>query len=93
MATFTEEFTRMRQDFDDAQAARDQLFRDTQAHVQDMAHGVQQQLAGFRSDMQRMHGEVAEMADRVRTNLREMHADLNTGGNILRKQVKSRKHR
>jgi hypothetical protein len=93
MATFTETFSRMRQDFDDAQAARDQLFHDTREHVQDMARGVQEQLAGFRSDLRQVHGQVAEMADRVRSNLREMHTDLNTGGNIFRKECKPRKHR
>ena len=36
MATFTEEFTRMRQDFDQAQADRHQLFDDTQEYVKNM---------------------------------------------------------
>ena len=51
MATFTEEFTRMRQDFDQAQADRHQLFDDTREHVQNMVHGVKEQLAGFRHDL------------------------------------------
>ena len=41
-----------------------------------------------------MHNQVAEMADQVRTNLKEMHTDLNTGGSIFRKEFsKPRKHR
>ena len=79
MATcFTDDFTRMRQDFDQAQANRDQLIQDTHDWVQDKARGVQQL-------MQDMHDKTAEMASQVRTNLREMHTDLNTGGNIFRK--------
>ena len=85
MATFTEEFTRMRQDFDQAQADRDQLFQDTREHVQNMAQGVKDQLAGFRQNMRDMHDEIAEMAGQVRTELQEMSTDLHTGGNIFRK--------
>jgi predicted nucleic acid-binding Zn-ribbon protein len=86
MAVFTEEFTRMRQDFDQAQADRDQLFHDTREFVQNMSQNVQQKLSGFRSEMQHMHEELAAMADRVRDELKEMHTDLNTGGNVFRKQ-------
>jgi len=93
MATFTDEFTRMRQDFDQAQADRQQLFADTHEHVQNLAHGVQQQLAGFRQDMQNVHHEVAEMAGRVRTELKDLSTDLHTGGNVFRKGAKPKKHR
>jgi len=85
MATFTEEFTRMRQDFDQAQADRHQLFHDTREHVQNMAQGVKDQMAGFRQNMRDMHDGIAEAASQVRTGLREMSTDLHTGGNIFRK--------
>ena len=85
MATFTEEFTRMRQDFDQAQADRHQLFHDTREHVQNMVQGVKDQLAGFRQNMRDMHDGIAEAASQVRTGLREMSTDLHTGGNIFRK--------
>ncbi len=85
MATFTEEFTRMRQDLDQAQAERQQLFQDTREHVKNMAQGVQDQLAGFRQNMRNVHDEIAEMASQVRTELREMSTDLHTGGNVFRK--------
>lgn len=84
MAVFTEEFTRMRQDFDQAQADREQLIQDTCKWVQDKASDTQQL-------MQDMHNETAEMADRVRTGLKELHTDLNTGGNIFRKKSGSRR--
>ena len=86
MATFTDDFTRMRQDFDQAQADRDQLFHDTREHVQNMANGVKEQLAGFRQNMRDMHDDIAEKASQVRTGLREMSTDLRTGGNIFRKE-------
>ena len=89
MAVFTEEFTRMRQDFDQAQADRDQLFHDTREFVHNMTQNVQHQLAGFRGDMQHMHEELAAMAGRVRDDLREMHTDLNTGGQVFRKESKA----
>ncbi len=93
MATFTDEFTRMRQDFDQSQADRQQLFADTHEHVQNLAHGVQQQLAGFRQDMQNIHHEVAEMASRVRTEMKDLSTDLHTGGNVFRKGQKAKKRR
>jgi gamma-glutamyl:cysteine ligase YbdK (ATP-grasp superfamily) len=86
MATFTEEFTRMRQDFDQAEADRHQLFHDTQEQVKNMAQGVKEQLAEFRQNMRDMHDKIAEMASQVRTGLREMSTDLHTGGNIFRKE-------
>jgi hypothetical protein len=85
MATFTEEFTRMRQDFDQAQTDRHQLFQDTREHVQNMAQGVKDQLTGFRQNMRDMHDEIAEMAGQVRTELHNLSTDLHTGGNIFRK--------
>jgi hypothetical protein len=85
MAVFTEEFTRMRQDFDQAQAERDQLFEDTREHVHNLAEGVKDQLAGFRQNMHDMHDQLAETANEVRTGLREMSRDLHTGGDIFRK--------
>jgi predicted nucleic acid-binding Zn-ribbon protein len=69
MATFTEEFTRMRQDFDQAQADRTQLFHDTREHVKNISQGMKEQLAGFRRDMHEMHDNLAEMASQVRTGL------------------------
>jgi hypothetical protein len=85
MANFTDTFTRMRQDFDQAQADRDQLFQDTREHVQDIAQGVKDQLAGFRQNMRDMHEGLAEMADQVRNELQELSTDLHTGGDIFRK--------
>ena len=93
MATFTEEFTRMRQDFDQAQADRHQLFDDTREHVQNMVHGVKEQLAGFRQNMRDMHDGIAEMASQVRTELQDLSTDLRTGGNIFRKESKPKKGR
>ena len=78
MATFTEDSTRMRQDFDQAQADRDQLIRDTHDWVQDKACGVRQL-------MQDMHDKTAEMASQVRTELHNLSTDLHTGGGIFRK--------
>jgi hypothetical protein len=91
MAVFTEEFTRMRQDFDQAQADREQLSSDTREFVQNMAQNVKEQLAGFRGNMQHMHEEVAAMAGQVRDNLRDLHTDLSAGGKIFRKESNTRR--
>ena len=85
MAFFTESFTRMRQDFDQAQAERTQLSQDTREHVKEMARGMQQQLAGFRHDMENMRDEIAQQAGDVRTGLKELSTDLHTGGNVFHK--------
>ena len=76
MATFTEDFTRMRSDNDQSQADRFQLIRDTQDWVQDKARGVHQL-------MQDMHDKTAEMADKLHTELKDFSTDLHTGGNIF----------
>ena len=86
MATFTEEFTRMRQDFDQAASDRQQLAEDTRHHVQNMVQGVKQQLAGFRQDLNKMHDGVADLAGQVRASLSDLSTDLHTGGKIFRKE-------
>jgi hypothetical protein len=85
MATFTEEFTRVREDCDQAHEERRQILEDTRKQVEQMAHDVQEQLMGFRDNMQKMHGEIAEAANQVRTNLKDLAVDLKTGGSIFRK--------
>jgi nitrate/nitrite-specific signal transduction histidine kinase len=80
MATYTDDFTRMRQEADEAHEERQQLMRDIQHQVQEMADGVREQLAGFRHELQ-------EMSDALKTELREFHTDLKTGGEIFRKQA------
>ena len=86
MATFTDNFTRMRQDFDQAQADRDQLFQDTREYVQNIAEGVKDQLAGFRQNMRDVHDGISEMACQVRSELQDLSTDLRTGGGIFRKE-------
>ena len=86
MATFTEDFTRMRSDNDQAQADRFQLIQDTHDWVQDKARGVHQL-------MQNMHDRTAEMAAKLHTELRDFSTDLSTGGSIFRKESKAKKGR
>jgi hypothetical protein len=78
MAVFTEDFTRMRQDFDQAQADRDQLIKNTHEWVEEKVCSVQQL-------MQDMHDRTAEIAAQLRTELQELSTDLRTGGDIFRK--------
>ncbi len=91
MATFTEDFTRLRQDFDQSQANRNQLYETTRDHVQNMAQGVKEQLAGFRQHMHEMHDEIAEMAGRVRADLKELSTNLRGGGDVFRKGLSPKK--
>ena len=84
MATFTEDFTRMRQDNDQAQADRFQLIQDTHDWVQDKARGVHQL-------MQDMHDKTAEMARQLHTELKDFSTELHTGGSIFRKGLSSPK--
>jgi len=86
MATFTEEFTRMRQDFDQAHADRDQLIQDTHDWVRDKARSVQQL-------MQDMHDKTAEMASQLRTELQDLSTDMRNGGDIFRKESSPRMSR
>ncbi len=86
MATFTEDFTRMRQDCDNAHAERRQLVQDTREHVQNLAHSTRQ-------DVKRMHDETAEMADKLHTELKDFSSDLSAGGGIVRKESRAKKGR
>ena len=86
MATFTETFTHMRQDCDEARAQRRQLVRDTSEYVQNLAHSTRQ-------DLKRMHDATAEMADKLHTELKDLSTDLSAGGGIFRKESNPRKHR
>ena len=86
MATFTEDFTRMRQDCDGAREQRRQLVRDTSEYAQNLAHSTRQ-------DLNRMHDATAEMADKLRTELKDFRTDLSTGGAIFRKESNPRKQR
>ena len=86
MATFTEDFTRMRQDCDDARAERRQLVQDTSEYVQNLAHSTRQ-------DIKRMHDKTAEMADKLHAELKDFSTDLSTGGGIFRKESKAKKGR
>lgn len=79
MATLTDSFTRMRRDFDQAQADRDRLIQDTHDWVKDKARSVQQL-------MQDMHEKTTEMANQLRTELQELSTDMRTGGSIFRKE-------
>jgi len=79
MATFTEDFTRMRQDFDQSLADRKQF-------VQGIRDSVPPLLAGFRQ----AH---AEMARQQRTGLKDFRTDLSAGGAIFRKESNPRKQR
>ena len=79
MATFTEDFTRMRQDFDQSLADRKQF-------VQNIRDSVPPLLAGFRQ----AH---AEMASQLRTELKDFATDLKAGGSIFRKESNPRKQR
>jgi uncharacterized membrane-anchored protein YhcB (DUF1043 family) len=86
MATFTEDFTRMRQECDNSRAERRQLVQDNCEYVQNLAHSTRQ-------DLKRMHDETAEMADKLRTELKDLSTDLSTGGGIFRKESKAKKGR
>ena len=79
MAAFTEFFTHLRQDCDEARGERRQLVQDNREHVKNM-------LAGF-------HQDHAEMARHLRTELKDFRTDLSTGGAIFRKESNPRKHR
>lgn len=79
MATFTEDFTRMRQDCDNSRAERRQLVQDNCEHVKSM-------LAGF------CHHH-AEMASQLRTELKDFATDLKAGGSVFRNESNPRKHR
>jgi len=86
MATFTEDFTRMRQDCDNSRAERRQLVQDTSEYVQNLAHSTGQ-------DLKRMHDDTAAMAEKLHTELKDLSTDLSSGGGIFRKEAKAKKGR
>ena len=77
MATFTEDFTRLRQDFDQSHEDRLESIQNIRTESQAIRDEVPGLLAGFRADR-------AEMGSQLRSDLAEFAGDLATGGEIFR---------
>lgn len=78
MATFTEDFTRLRQDCDQSHQDRLDLIDNIQGEIQTLRdETVPDLIGGFRA----AHNE---MATQLRGDLAEFAGDLSTGGEIFR---------
>ena len=78
MATFTEDFTRLRQDCDELHQDHLEFIQNVRTEIQTLREDeVPGLLAGFRADH-------AEMASQLRSDLAEFADDLATGGEIFR---------
>ena len=86
MATFTEDFTRMRQDCEEAQEDRHHFFEQMRNRVEQLAEET-------RNDMARFRAEHNQMANGLRDHLKQLATDLKTGGGIFRKESNPRKQR
>jgi ABC-type transporter Mla subunit MlaD len=92
MATFTDTFSSLRQQFDQASQNRRQFIRDLQAEVKEhaaqTAHLVTEQATNRMADFTKMMGdlrtEVQVQAARTRDFLGELAADLRRGGEAFR---------
>ena len=77
MATFTEDFTRMRDDCDRSRNDRRQFSQDMSAEVQQHKNEAHALLGSF-------HSSRAEVATQLRNDLADFTADLRIGGEIFR---------
>jgi len=81
MATFTEDFTRMREEFDNSFEERKQFVRDITAHEAEDRMARQEFVQGVRDDVATMRQENQQFMDDV---LKPFAADLKAGGEIFR---------
>jgi len=86
MATFTEDFTRMRNDFDRAHQDRERLGREIHGQVRDAADDVKAMLGRFADEMRDTREGLRRAADRLRSELGQFARDLQTGGGVFRKE-------
>jgi hypothetical protein len=95
MATMSETFTRMRDDFDQAHQSRRQLIRDLQAEVQThaaetarlLAEDSENRQAEFTAAMEQLRAEVSGQAAQTRGALAEFAADLHQGGAVFSRRA------
>ena len=81
MATFTEDFTRMREEFDDSFQERQQFVRDITAHEAEAKNERQEFCQQVRDDVAAMRQENRSFMNTV---LNPFAADLKAGGEIFR---------
>jgi hypothetical protein len=91
MATFVQQFTRIREDCDRAHQARQQLFQQMRARVNGNAQQVSTKLAQFAAKMQDTRASIKATADGLRHGLAEFATDLHKGGRIFRGGHKPRR--
>jgi hypothetical protein len=95
MATMSETFTRMREEFDQAHQNRRQLIHGLQAEVQAHATQTAKQLAEesenrqaeFASQMENLRAQVTGQAAQTRGALAEFAADLHQGGAVFHRRA------
>ena len=91
MATISESFTRMREDFDRAHQERQEMIRGLQAEVRNqaaqtaghLAEQTKNRLEEFHSQMNHLRTEVRGQAARTREFLADFSADLHRGGAVF----------
>ena len=91
MATFSEAFTRMRENFDQAHENRLNLIRDIRADVTEkaaqtasqLAQQAQQRQAEFAALMHDLRGKLHQQARQTRQQLADLSADLEQAGNVF----------
>jgi hypothetical protein len=91
MATMSETFTRMRENFDQGHQDRQQLIRDLQAEVQAhaartaewLAEESENRQAEFAAQMENLRAEISGQAAQTRGVLADFAADLHGGGAVF----------
>lgn len=77
MATFTDDFTKLREDSDQAHKDRQEFYDKMRGEVEQLAVETRNQLTTFRA-------ELTEMSNHLRDSLKQCATDLKTGGDIFR---------
>ncbi len=91
MAVFSDAFSRLRENFDQAQAERQNLIRAVRADVQEMARRTGARLAEqsknrraeFAAMIELLRGTIKAQAQQTRGQLGELAADLRQGGGVF----------
>ena len=94
MAIFSEAFTRLREDFDQAHENRLKLIRDIRGEVHQQAEQTKNRLAEqgkdrhaeFNASIRELRSKVRQQAEQTRSDLAELAADLRDGGTTFHRR-------
>ena len=87
MATFTQDFTNLREACDQGREDRHQFYGKMRAEVKQLAEETQDDMAGFRVQHERTRDEVKQLAEETQDDMARFRAEHEAMGDQLRSEL------